>query len=178
MSLPNLPLHWVATMLLGATLALASFLAIGLRFDPSDSPVWQFGPYLLMLAFLLVATSALGMLPAFLWLGRLRCILPLLVFLILGALVTWGWMQSGPYNGFRDARLFPTVLRASAASVMVIGVLGLSQAVFMFILFLGYQKGWPWVSRLPWSYRFLPSGRLSDTDRLGEGSISYDRADQ
>ena len=162
-------LHWVAVSLLGAALALAIWLVFGLRFDLQSSPAWHFVPYLLMLASTITACSVIGTLSAFRYLGRLQFLLSLLVFLLLAVFLTLDWIHSGPYTSIRDDRYFPTVVRASAVSVMGFAALGLFQAALMATLLVGHRMGWCWVSRIPWSHSFLPFNRLPDSGDLVEG---------
>ena len=178
MAFPRFSLHSVAVSLLGSSMVLAVWLVFGLRFDLQSSPAWHFVPYLLMLASTIIACSVMWTFPAFSWLGRLQFLLPLLVFLLLGVFLVWDWIHSGPYTSIRDERYFPTVVRASAVSVMGFAVLGVFQAVFMSTLCVGHRMGWCWVSRIPGSHSFLPFNPSPDTNDLVEGEADQDQPDQ
>ena len=170
-------LHRVAVSLLGASMALAVWLVFGLRFDLDSSPGWQLLPYFLMLALPLAACSVIWALPAFRWLGRLQFPLSSLVFLLLGAFLIWAWIHSGPYTSIRDDRYFPAVVRASAVSLMGACALGILQAVLMSAILVGRQRGWCWVSRIPWSHRLLPRDPLTYASDLVETGVEQESTD-
>ena len=159
----------VLSLVVGLILAL--WLLFGLHFDLEASPGWQFVPYFLMLACLLAASPCLGMLPAFCWLGRLRFLFPLLIFLALVFFLTLGWVDDGPYLSFRDARFLPIVVMAAGSSGMVVAVLALFRCIAVVVVNVAIRMGCRGILLVPGTSRFVVPRWLSEADGFEEGIV-------
>ena len=141
----------------GVGMAIGLWLVFVARFDIGTSPGWQFGPYYLMLALILVASALAGRHPVFAWMGWIRRLLPVLVLVFLGFFLAENWVQSGPFEGLRDARYYPIVLRSSALALMCIALLGLVTAFLLAVALVGYRMGWRSLSEFPLVSRVAPA---------------------
>ena len=101
--------------LIGALVALLTFL----EFDLAISPAWQVVIYHGMLALLLSLTFVLASFPP-IYLGqRLRWFLVGLALLVPVVVFFAGWILTGFYSGFRDDRIFDLVVMSVSGFMLI-----------------------------------------------------------
>ena len=115
-------LHWsifgVVIPIGGTGIALVSLLALAWQFDLSTSPAWQVGIFHLALFLLLSVTFVLASRRPFSFsVGFRRFTIALAAMVPVGVFLEI-WLVNGPYDGFRDDRIFYGVVGSMVAFML------------------------------------------------------------
>ena len=102
----------------GAVLLLLGLLAFLWEFNLSTSPVWQVSVFHLALVLLLSLTFVAASRRPFSFSGGFRGFTMAMAVLVPVALFGGSWVLNGPFEGFRDERIF-TWVTVSVAGFMV-----------------------------------------------------------
>ena len=134
--------RWILVLLCGFAF-LFGLLFWVFRFDLGVSPSWQVLAYYLML--LLFSLSALGLVApdGFRRMGWFGWMMAVLLPVVLVSVLAVGWLHAGPYEGYRDPRLFPmTVVSVALFSIIHLFSLGFMILVRTFFNYLypGFER--------------------------------------
>ena len=124
-------------LLLGLPLAVALVVLSGLlsfvwRFELAVSPAWQVRIYHLTLALVLSTTFVVASCRPFGVGERVRCLMVVLAVLAPVSVFTGSWFVGGPYEGFRDERVFGLVVVSVSSYILIWGALVVPYCVFVF----------------------------------------------
>jgi hypothetical protein len=110
--------RWILVLLCGFAF-LFGLLFWVFRFDLEVSPSWQVLAYYLML--LLFLLSALGLVApdGFGRMGWFGWMMAVLLPVVLVSVLVIGWLHGGPYEGYRDPRLFPLAVVSVALFAII-----------------------------------------------------------
>ena len=103
----------------GVGIILLSLLTFAWEFDLPTSPVWQVGLFHLALALLLSITFVVASRRPFSFSGGFRWFTITVSVLVPAAVFVGSWLVNGPYEGFRDDRIFNGVV-ASVSGFMLV----------------------------------------------------------
>ena len=134
-------LNWsifvVVIPIYGAGMLLLSLLAFFWEFDLSTSPAWQVGIFNLVLALLLFVTFVVASRRPFNFSGGFRSFTMAMAVLVPAAVFFGSWLVNGPYEGFRDDRIFNGVV-ASVSGFMLVWM----SAIFPYTAFVFGRAFW------------------------------------
>ena len=103
----------------GVGIILLSLLTFAWEFNLPTSPVWQVGIFHLALALLLSITFVVASRRPFSFTGGFRWFTMTVSVLVPAAVFVGSWLVNGPYEGFRDDRIFNGVV-ASVSGFMLV----------------------------------------------------------
>ena len=134
---------WWMLLLLCGVAFLYVLLFWMFRFDLGVSPSWQVLAHHLML--LLFFLSALGLVApdGFGRMGWFGWMMAVLLPVVLVSVLAVGWFHAGPYEGYRDPRLFPLTV----VSVVLFSIIHLFSFGFMILVRTFFNYLYPGLER-------------------------------
>ena len=103
----------------GVSIILMSVLTFAWEFNLPTSPVWQVGIFHLALVLLLSITFIVASRQPFSFSGGFRWFTMTVSVLVPAAVFFGSWLVNGPYEGFRDDRIFYGVVTSVSGFMLV-----------------------------------------------------------